>query len=69
MRPCPKCGKPMVEAPKFPGLWQCPDYRVRLNDVPPFEFKCTGMELTREGAEALEVEILRLHIEDVKSKN
>lgn len=44
-------------------------YRVRLNDVAPFEFKCTGMELTRESAEALEAEILRLHIEDVKSKN
>lgn len=59
MKPCPKCGKPMVEAPKFPGLWQCPDYRTPINDGPPFEFKCRGIA----GGNAAAA------YEEVKSKN
>lgn len=46
---CPYCGKAMSEQPKFPGLWTCPDYVNPLNESPPFEYKCTGIELTKEG--------------------
>lgn len=38
----------MAEERKFPGLWMCPDGRIRLNDSPPFRFNCGGMELTDE---------------------
>lgn len=37
----------------------CPDSKVRLNDKPPFKFKCDGMYLTPEGAEAFEAELAR----------
>lgn len=47
----------MKEEPKFPGLWICPDGRVRINESPPYRFKCAGVELTEEGTEALQKEI------------
>jgi hypothetical protein len=56
---CPKCGKPMVEQPKFPGLWMCPDGKIFLNDSPPFRRLCEGMELTDEGAELFDAELRR----------
>lgn len=58
--PCPKCGKLMAEEPQFKGLWTCPDYKMKLNEKPPFQFKCTGMVLTEEGATALEAEVFRI---------
>lgn len=67
VRMCPKCGKPMDEQPKFPGLWVCEDGKIPLNDAPPFRFKCDGLELTNEGARALHTEILRLHATDRKA--
>jgi hypothetical protein len=57
---CPKCGKQMNEEASFPGLWMCPDYKVRLNDSPPFRFLCTGSEITKAGADALAEELNRL---------
>ncbi len=57
---CPKCGKPMSELPMIPGAWQCPDYSTPLNDVPPFRFKCTGMEFTDEAVDAFDREIMKL---------
>ncbi len=62
-RACPKCGKIMAEEPKFKGLWTCPDYKVRLNDKPPFYFKCTGMLLTDEGAAQFEAVLTKLNQE------
>lgn len=49
---CPKCGKPMVEQSDWKGMWMCPDYVPAgpVNTAPPF--KCTGAEMTEEGAEA-----------------
>ena len=55
--PCPKCGRPMEEQRNFPGLWMCPDAKVRLNDAPPFQFKCDGMYITESGARAFEEEV------------
>lgn len=49
----------MAEQPKFPGLWMCPDYKVALNDSPPFRYKCEGMELTGVGSESLERELFK----------
>lgn len=57
---CPKCGKVMQEAPKFPGYWQCPDYITPTNSSPPFKFVCTGSKLTPEAGEALEAEMTKL---------
>lgn len=51
--PCPLCGKPMVEAPKFPGLWTCPDFEHPINKEPPFSYLCTGMEMKGAAAAAL----------------
>lgn len=62
VKPCPKCGKPMREQPKFRGLWTCPDYQHAINDAPPFQYKCTGMELTPEGQSALQDEIFKIQI-------
>lgn len=53
----------MTEQPKFRGLWTCPDYATPINDRAPFQFKCTGMELTPEGQGALEAEIFKLQIQ------
>jgi len=58
-KPCPKCGKPMREWPAFPGLWVCPDYERPTNTVPPFQFKCTGMELNKRGEAELQRELER----------
>ncbi len=63
MNPCPKCGKPMEEAPKFPGLWQCPDYKWPINDRPLYRFKCCGMEITPQGYADIEAEIMKLIIQ------
>lgn len=59
VHPCLKCGKTMIEERKFPGMWSCPDYKVALNDRPPFRFKCTGSHLTDAGAEAFDAELHR----------
>ena len=61
MKPCPKCGKPMLEEPKWPGLWRCPDYSAPINtDGPPFFYKCRGMEVTEEASEAFHNEMHRI---------
>ena len=53
--PCPQCGKTMLEnREKWPGLWYCPDNTIILNDRPPYLRKCTGMDVTQEGCDALE---------------
>jgi hypothetical protein len=49
----------MIEQPKFPGLWLCPDSKVKLTDSPPFRRLCEGMELTDEGAELFDAELRR----------
>lgn len=59
MKPCPECGKPMTESEGFPGLWCCPDSKIRLNDEPPYRFKCQGLEITEEGYAAFDREVLR----------
>lgn len=59
---CPKCGKPMIENPKWRGQWSCPDYRKALNDAPPFEYKCTGMTITQSGADAFDEAVLKIQI-------
>lgn len=59
---CPKCGKAMEEAPKWPGMWSCPDYKNALNDSPPFRYKCTGSKLTDEGADLLESELWKKYV-------
>lgn len=61
-KPCPKCGKPMTEQVKFPGLWACPDYSEPLNDAPPFRYRCEGITLTEAGAVAFEAELLRVYL-------
>lgn len=54
-RPCPNCGKPMIEdRDKWPGLWFCPDTKVLLTDSPPYLRKCKGMEITDEGCEVFD---------------
>lgn len=58
-RKCPDCGKPMAESPGFAGLWLCPDAVTAINDAPPYQYKCRGMHLTKAGAAAFEVELLR----------
>lgn len=58
-RPCPKCGKAMIEEEKFPGVWSCPDFKV-TNDRKPFRVRCPGMEVTEEAAEAFDKECRRL---------
>lgn len=60
-RQCPQCGKPMAEEPKWKGLWACPDSKIRLNDEPPYQYQCDGMELTEEGVEAFNAELWRIH--------
>jgi ribosomal protein L37AE/L43A len=45
LHPCPKCGKPMSEQKKGSGLWTCPDFKTPINHEPPYQFKCTGMEV------------------------
>lgn len=40
----------MIVQPKFSGLWMCPDAVTPLNNQPPFEYKCNGMELTGRAA-------------------
>lgn len=62
-KPCPICGKPMGEEPYFPGLWTCPDYKIPVNDSPPYEFKCTGSEMTQVAVDALDRELHRLWAE------
>ena len=53
-RQCPKCGKPMRECPKWPGLWQCVDYGKPINDAKPYRYKCTGLEITDEGVQGFD---------------
>ena len=61
MKPCPECGKPLDEQEGWPGLWKCPDYTcINPDDGPPFEFKCRGMEVTDEAADAFDDAVLRL---------
>lgn len=60
---CPNCGKVMGQEPAWPGLWSCPDYKVRLNDSPPFQFKCTGMILTDAGAALFDMELHKVYVE------
>jgi hypothetical protein len=62
-RICPECGKLMVEEKKWPGLFVCPDNKIRLNDSPPFRFKCTGMEVTDEAVEQFDRAIWKLYVE------
>lgn len=52
----------MSEELKFPGVWYCPDSKIRLNDKPPFKFKCDGMELTDAGVRELHRELMRLYV-------
>jgi len=59
----------MVEQPQFKGLWMCPDYRNALNDAPPFQYKCKGIELTEEGAEEFEQLLLKKWIEKNAAQN
>ncbi len=69
--PCPKCGKPMAEQPRFKGLWMCPDYINALNPDhgPPFDYRCDGMELTDDGAEELEALLTQKWIERAAENN
>lgn len=60
---CPKCGKEMREEPRFPGLWCCPDYKIRLNERPPYQFKCNGTEVTEAGVKAFDAECRRQFLE------
>lgn len=57
---CPICNKPMVEQPKFNGLWLCEDYIDPTNSATPFTFKCKGMHLTEKGSEAFDAELRRI---------
>jgi hypothetical protein len=68
MKPCPNCGKPMEEQPKFKGLWTCPD-KIPINDAPPFQLKCDGMELTEEGAAEFEKVLTAKYIEQYIKTN
>lgn len=67
--PCPNCGKPMIEAPKFPGLWTCQDFRQPLNAGPPYRYRCTGSELMTQGANTLERELTRKWLGTTRSLN
>jgi len=60
---CPVCGKEMVEEAEFPGLWVCVDGKVPINHEPPYQWKCRGMVMTEEGAEAFEKELYRQFVE------
>lgn len=57
---CPKCNKPMIEQPVFPGLWLCPDYVKPINDRAPYKFKCTGMRLTEAGERSFTEEVNKI---------
>ena len=59
---CPKCGKQMVESPKWPGCWQCPDYgpAIGRDATGKYLYKCTGLEITEAGCDAFEGEIQRM---------
>jgi len=46
---CPKCGKQMIESPKWNGLWSCPGYKKPLNSSPPFKYECDGLKITKKG--------------------
>lgn len=52
----------MLEAPKFRGLWQCPNYIKPINNAPPFEYACTGMEITEEGVAEFDKELLKAYM-------
>lgn len=54
---CPKCGKPMPEEAKMKGVYMCPDYKVRLNDAPPYRFKCTGLHVTDQAGVEFQKEL------------
>ena len=58
--PCPNCGKPMVENPKWRGHWTCPDSLKPLNSGPPYKFKCYGMAFEPHAVEEFNQELLRL---------
>ena len=62
-KPCPICGQPLVEQPKFPGLWLCPDYVTPLNDRPPYQYRCTGTHLPAAGAKHFDAELLKLIVQ------
>jgi hypothetical protein len=60
MKDCPKCGKPMVENPKWRGHWMCPDYTTPINEAPPFQYRCTGQYFTQAAVDDFWRESLRL---------
>lgn len=57
---CPQCGKTMTENPTWPGLWECPDSKIRLNDSAPFRWKCRGREFTQQAVDAFDAECRRI---------
>ncbi len=58
----------MEEQPKFKGLWTCPD-KTPINDAPPYEFKCDGMELTEEGAAEFEKVLQAMYFDEYIKNN
>lgn len=59
--PCPKCGKPMIEQPKWEGLWTCPDYQKPIGKRGKvFVYKCTGMKILKKGVQAFDREVEKL---------
>jgi hypothetical protein len=59
-KPCPDCGKPMIEAQSWPGLWLCSDSQEPINDSPPYRYACPGMEITKAGMELFRAEFRRV---------
>lgn len=59
----------MIENPKWKGDLNCPDYITALNDRPPFRYKCTGSELTDEGAALLEEELMKQSLKKFVARN
>lgn len=49
----------MAEEAKFPGLGICPDGKIRLNNSPPYLFKCEGKEVTDAAVVAFDDEMNR----------
>lgn len=51
----------MEEAPKWPGLWMCPDYKNSIGrDGERFLYKCQGMEITEEAANEFDKAVLKV---------
>jgi hypothetical protein len=50
----------MVEQTKWRGLWICPDGIHPINDKPPFIYKCQGMKITQNGADAFMAAFLKI---------